>query len=421
MKKLVAILVCLIMIFGSFSVSASTNDMAVIGISISEYEESKAYPTVSLADIETASVEIDVVNLRERVFNAVYSGQTELNIYDLKIPLDNSATISELIFDGMPELFKIVPKIYYSYYTNSNVIVEIIFEYSVTNEEYKAMYNYFVNTVNKTISGLNNTSLTDVQKALILHDRLAIICEYDVAAAEALEEFKKANEGNSDAVAPWDAAFSAYGALVEGSAVCQGYAEAYEYLLEKVGIKSELCNSTLLNHVWNIVYINGISYHVDVTWDDPVWVDENGNYLSKPTDYIEHNNFLLSSLALHQNGHNKNNSYDYNFTPSDTTYDNYFWKDCHCETFLIGNGLYHYNENGGFCEYNNHSTLADSGLGDIDKDSFIKATDISYCRRFLLESIMPDEQQFTACDLTKDGKLSASDLVRFKKILLYLN
>ncbi len=273
---------------------------------------------------------------------------------------------------------------------------------------------------NELTAGLNTVALTDVQKALILHDRLAIVCEYDVAAANALEEFNKANSGNPNAITPWDAAFSAYGALVEGSAVCQGYAEAYEYLLEKVEIKSELCNSTLLNHVWNIVYINGLTYHVDVTWDDPVWVDENRNYINKPTDYIEHNNFLLSSLALYHNGHNQNNYYDYNFTPYDTTYDNYFWKDCHCETFLIGNGLYHYNEDGGFCEYDNHSTLVESGLGDIDKDNFIKATDISYCRKFLLESITPDGQQFTACDLTKDGKLSASDLVRYKKILLYL-
>ncbi len=91
--------------------------------------------------METTSTEIDLANLRERVFNAIYSGQTKLNIYDLKIPLDDNGVISKLIYDGMPEILKTVQRIYFSYYTNSNIIVELIFEYSVTTAEYRAMYN----------------------------------------------------------------------------------------------------------------------------------------------------------------------------------------------------------------------------------------------------------------------------------------
>ena len=34
-------------------------------------------------------------------------------------------------------------------------------------------------------------------------------------------------------------------------------------------IESDLVLSDALNHAWNKVYIDGVAYHVDVTWDDP--------------------------------------------------------------------------------------------------------------------------------------------------------
>lgn len=64
--------------------------------------------------------------------------------------------------------------------------------------------------------------------------------------------------------------WTAYGALVNNSAVCEGYARAYQLLLYEFGIVSTL--STGLaggeGHMWNIVNLNGQNYHVDVTWDD---------------------------------------------------------------------------------------------------------------------------------------------------------
>ena len=33
-------------------------------------------------------------------------------------------------------------------------------------------------------------------------------------------------------------------------------------------MKSRYCASDLMNHGWNIVTVDGVDYHVDVTWDD---------------------------------------------------------------------------------------------------------------------------------------------------------
>lgn len=67
-----------------------------------------------------------------------------------------------------------------------------------------------------------------------------------------------------------------YGALVEKSVVCEGYADAFKYLMDAVGIPCVEVVGTGTNsageteaHAWNYVQINGAWYAVDVTWDDP--------------------------------------------------------------------------------------------------------------------------------------------------------
>ena len=65
-------------------------------------------------------------------------------------------------------------------------------------------------------------------------------------------------------------AFTAYGALVEGSAVCEGYAKAMKLLLNSAGIHCITVTGTLSNqgHMWNMVKVGGKWYNVDVTSDD---------------------------------------------------------------------------------------------------------------------------------------------------------
>ena len=69
---------------------------------------------------------------------------------------------------------------------------------------------------------------------------------------------------------------NAYGCLVDGAAVCSGYSRAAMLLFSKAGIESVLVAGTgitsdqkVISHMWNIIWINGSPYHLDVTWDDP--------------------------------------------------------------------------------------------------------------------------------------------------------
>ena len=68
---------------------------------------------------------------------------------------------------------------------------------------------------------------------------------------------------------------SAYAALIDGTAVCQGYALLLYRMLLECGVECRLIAGVADNgnqiggHAWNIVKLDGKWYNVDATWDDP--------------------------------------------------------------------------------------------------------------------------------------------------------
>ena len=66
-------------------------------------------------------------------------------------------------------------------------------------------------------------------------------------------------------------AYSSLGALVEGKAVCNGYAQAMKLLCDLTDVECRMISGKAdgENHAWNLVKLGGSWYHVDVTWDDP--------------------------------------------------------------------------------------------------------------------------------------------------------
>ena len=244
----------------------------------------------------------------------------KIDIKQFAIPYSSEMTtaLQNLIWYNSPELFRIAGMAI-DYYPN-DIFYQIRFYSYCTKEEYIKMLNEMQASAENLVTDVKgNDNLSKVEKALILHDRLALLCEYDYDNLQ----------NNS---VPYTS-YNAYGVLVLNDAVCQGYALAYDYLLEQVGIKADYCCSNTLNHAWNIVYINNIPYHVDVTWDDPVW-DLPGR--------VQHVNFLRSTEGIKATGHNAT---DFTTTPSDTTYDNYYWQNSNTAFQLINDEIYFFNTN----------------------------------------------------------------------------
>lgn len=63
--------------------------------------------------------------------------------------------------------------------------------------------------------------------------------------------------------------YTAYAALIDGKAVCQGYALLFYRMSLELGVNSRLISGTGNQeaHGWNIVNVNGLYYNVDTTWD----------------------------------------------------------------------------------------------------------------------------------------------------------
>lgn len=162
------------------------------------------------------------------------------------------------------------------------------------------------------VGDLVNADIYPDIKALIAHDRLALWNEYD---------HEMADSDDRHAYTPCQ---TMYGALVLQKSVCEGYTMAYSYMLDKLGITNYNCETKCGKHVWNIVKLNQSYYHVDVTWDDA-----DGAY-----GEVEHENFLCSNADF---GHEK---YEFDRTPTNTYYDNFWWQYSFSEFQLINDDVW---------------------------------------------------------------------------------
>jgi len=115
------------------------------------------------------------------------------------------------------------------------------------------------NVLNTKLSEIDSemaaaTPGTDAEKALWLHDKTAEIVDYVFT-------------DNDQTV---------YGALVEGQAVCSGYARLYQLLLQRNGISAYTVTGYSYNpvtgepepHAWTLMWLDGNCLYTDVTWDD---------------------------------------------------------------------------------------------------------------------------------------------------------
>lgn len=167
--------------------------------------------------------------------------------------------------------------------------------------------------------------MTELEKAIALHEYVVLNCEYDNRSA--------ANKPRT--------AYSSYGVLADGKAVCQGYALTYKLLLNEVGIECYMVTSDAMNHAWNLVKLDGQFYQVDTTWDDPV-ADRFG---------MAQHTFMFVSDAAFQSGDGRtahhdwqvtSGSYVVDYTGTDTRYDNAFWVKAVSPLVLSGHECYYF-------------------------------------------------------------------------------
>lgn len=156
------------------------------------------------------------------------------------------------VYNDHPELFWMETAYSCKYKRNGQcVLIELEFNRTARNlDDAKAVFDENASAVLNQVYNLGS----DYEKEKLVHDLLLDRISYQLGA---------------------EMSQSAYSALVNGQTVCAGYARAFQYLLQQLGIPCYYCTGYAgEKHAWNIVSLEDGFYNVDVTWDDT----EGGNY-----------------------------------------------------------------------------------------------------------------------------------------------
>ena len=210
----------------------------------------------------------------------------ELRQYRTKVTIRGSIS-AELITETMDAIQRRAPDIFwidgYTITTGSRT-TEVVFDSidSLTPVRLREMSAELEAAADELISQIPEDML-DYDKILYIHDTIIRSTTYD----------QKGSGAGKNGL--WG---TAYGCLVNGDAICQGYSEAFVYIMGKLGIEAGMCSGTARNerHAWNYVKLGAEYYWIDLTWDDPESTDDTEDI--GPEGYLRHTYFLINDEML---------------------------------------------------------------------------------------------------------------------------
>ena len=217
----------------------------------------------------------DATALEKLIVEGIKAWQTSIDVSELGLTRDdiNNGAVRSII-NSHPEFISLSGG--YTYWTSGSSITKIAFTYLTNAKEEQQELDAALQEVK---SKIDTSGMSDEEIVLAYHEYLTSTVAY--AYEDYFNGTIAANHG-----------YDMYGALVKHSCVCQGYAETMFYLLREAGLSCAIASSENINHAWNIVKIHGKWYHIDATWDDPVWDMPGRSY---------HDYFLVSFDTMNKN------------------------------------------------------------------------------------------------------------------------
>ncbi|MBQ2388947.1 MAG: hypothetical protein II305_02720, partial [Clostridia bacterium] len=138
---------------------------------------------------------------------------------------------------------------------SSGKIYQVIYE-DFANGKDRQKYNQKFRKAAEEIINNASTLNTNYEKALYVHN---VICRNNTYAYET-NSITPINNGFSHSV---------IGALCNNSSVCDGYAKAFQYIMNRLGVDCLLITGDAGgSHAWNMLQMDDEKYYfVDLTWD----------------------------------------------------------------------------------------------------------------------------------------------------------
>ncbi|MGN0594699.1 MAG: transglutaminase domain-containing protein [Hominimerdicola sp.] len=247
-------------------------------ISSSEISEEKREELEKTEVTTAAEYFLDYLTESEQtVFKQIYTG---LSNFETNISIENGVIKRDEICDFLSFCIVVSPELNYisSEYLitldENDYVMGLEVSYDKDKAQVESEYEELEKAVDEILQGLEN-SWSDYEKVMYLHDQIILGCVY-----------------NEESEQP----YSAYGCLVLGEAVCEGYTKAMMMLCESAGIQcipvlgKGFENGDGQPHGWNKIMLDGEWYNFDLTWDDPI--SDMGE------DYIRYDYFALTDEEI---------------------------------------------------------------------------------------------------------------------------
>lgn len=214
-----------------------------------------------------------------------------------------------------PEVFWLNLGSRYSYIEYSDYSMGVEFNFILDGSELEEAKQAFEKKINE-ITESAPAQAGEYQTEIFINNYLIDNCEYNS------EDSMRHN---------------AYGALVRGAAVCDGYSKAFQILCNRLGIECVGINgyspefnrengeSSDTGHMWNCVKIGGSWYHIDVTWNDGDAHIQRYLYFNVTTDEINKNHTIS---PMYNSEAESKQLYNF-FVPECTSEEyNYYKREC---------------------------------------------------------------------------------------------
>ncbi len=231
-------------------------------------EDSGAVSARELEDVEQAPAEA-VDGLKEeqtQSFHYNRLSEPEQKLYgeilyilqerleDIQISTTDSTEVEKVfqcVLNDHPEIFYVEGYTLTRYALGGELkMMTLSGTYSMTPETIEAKKQFIDSYVNQCFASLPTGDGSQYAVARYIYEYLIENTEYDANAPD---------NQNICSV------------FITHRSVCQGYAKATQYLLQKAGIEATLIMGTVQNgegHAWNLVNLDGENYFMDTTWGD---------------------------------------------------------------------------------------------------------------------------------------------------------
>lgn len=213
----------------------------------------------------------------QTISQAMKNADSTVDLSAYSCSIDTLTKVYQFVVADNPQYFYLSKSYGYTYDSNRRSVKQLILMYSdgTLTDRYDGRGNMTVTAdrsrISQQIASFNakvaaivngiSTGASDLEKEKRIYNYLQDYVAYDYDAADLV---------NAGSYSQLPHAFDAYGAACEGVAVCEGYAELFQYLCYCVGINATQVYGTASggSHMWNTAKIGNEWYMLDLTWDD---------------------------------------------------------------------------------------------------------------------------------------------------------